>query len=114
MNIPRNFSDNDVYLHWRDKKLEDYPSKIEDLTVKVDNPSQPDKHQMENLKTLCRKANIAIYEAPEEIVEDKDITLNICSSIGLKDIEHSLTTEEDGVSELSVKSTGVKSNYIPY
>ncbi len=114
MNIPRNFSDNDVYLRWRDKKLEDYPSKIEDLTVKVDNPGQPDKNQMANLKNLCCKANIAIYQAPEEIVENKNIPLNMGASIGLKNIELPLTTEEDGVSKLSVTSTGTKSNYIPY
>ena len=114
MIIPTNIGDNDVYLHWRDKKLEDYPRKIEDLTVKVDNPGQPDKHQMASLKNRCRKANIAIYEAPEEIIEDKDIPLKMGSSIGLKNIERSLTTEENGVSELSVTSTGVKSNYIPY
>tara|TARA_B110000438_G_scaffold68975_1_gene69213 strand:- start:30 stop:929 length:900 start_codon:yes stop_codon:yes gene_type:complete len=114
MNIPRDLKNNDTYLTWREKKLHNYPNKIGDLTVKIDKPGQPNTQQIKEIKNICYKTNMAIYEAPEKIIEDKNIALNMGNSIGLKDIERSLTTEEDGVSELSVENSGIKSNYIPY
>ena len=114
MNIPPDLKNNDTYLTWREKKLHNYPNKIEDLTVKIDKPGQPNTQQIKEIKNICHKTNMAIYEAPEEIIEDKNIALNMGNSIGLKDIERSLTTEEDGVSELSIENSGIKSNYIPY
>ena len=114
MNIPLNIEDNDIYLHWRANKLENYPNKIKDLTVKINKPGQPNKQQIKNIRNICYKTNMAIYEASEAIIEDKEIPLNIGASIGLNNIERSLTTEKDGVSELTETSSGVKSNYIPY
>ncbi len=114
MGIPINISDNDIYLRWRDEKLEKYPRSIEDLTVKITTPGEPNKHNIEKLKALCLKSNMVIYKAPEEIIENKNIALNMGISLGLQHIERSLTTENDGVSELSVIGAGVKSHYIPY
>ena len=114
MNIPLNIEDNDTYQYWRANKLKNYPNEIKNLTVKINTPGQPNKEQIKAIKNICHKTNMAIYEASEAIVEDKNIALNIGGSIGLNNIERSLTTEKDGVSELSETSSGVKSNYIPY
>ena len=114
MSKPKHLSNNDTYMHWREKKLENYPSKVEDITVKVGIPGYPNKQQIKELKRLCGKTNIAIYDAAQEIIEDKNIALNMGLSLGLKIIERSLTTDEDGVSELSTTNTNARSSYIPY
>ena len=114
MNIPKNLNNNEVYMRWRGKKLENYPRKVEDITVKVGRPGYPSKKQIKELKRICSKTNMAIYQATEEIVEDKNIALNMGSSVGLKILERSLTTGNDGVSTLSTTNSEAKGNYIPY
>ena len=114
MNIPPGLKDNYTYLHWRDKKLNNYPETTEKLIVKIEKPGFPTKQQISEIKQICDKTNMAIYESSEETLENKAIALNMGDSIGLKDIERSLTTEEDGVSELSIANSGERSNYIPY
>jgi hypothetical protein len=114
MNIPFNLNDKDAYLYWRGNKLDNYPNSVKDLTVSINKPGQPNAQQIRDIKNICDKTNMAIYEAPEEIIEDKNIALNMGNAVGLNNIESSLTTEKDGVSELSITSSGVKSNYIPY
>ena len=114
MNIHLNLQDNDIYQNWRDKKLNDYPTSVENLIVKIDKPGHPNKREIMRIRQICNRANMVIYEGPEKILEDKRIALNMGHSIGLSDIERSLTTERDGVSELSVSLSGAKSNYIPY
>ena len=52
MNIPLNIEDNDIYLHWRATKLENYPNKIKDLTVKINAPGQPNKQQIKNIRNI--------------------------------------------------------------
>ena len=114
MNIPLNIEDNDIYQHWRANKLENYPNKTKDLTVKINTPGQPNKQQIKNIRNICYKTNMAIYEASEAIIEDKDIPLKMGGSIGLNNIERSLTSERDGVSELTETSSGARTHYIPY
>ena len=114
MKIPFNLKDKDIYLRWRQSKLEYYPSSIKAITVKISKTGKPNRRQIKELKNICYKTNMAIYEASEEIIEDKNIALTMGDSIGLKNIERSLTTAADGVSELSIASSGIKSNYISY
>ena len=114
MKLPTNYSNYDVYMAWREKKLDKYPTNIEDIIVKLANPGQPEKHKIQELLNICSKTNMVIYEAKEFIHENKQIPLDLGFSVGLKNIEYSLTTESDGVSELSVAETGIKRKYIPY
>jgi alpha-ketoglutarate-dependent taurine dioxygenase len=108
------FKSDDVYQIWREEKLIGYPTKVDDLTVRLEQAGQPKSEQVEALREICRKTNMAIYAAPEDIIEDKNIAINLGKALGLKSVERALTTEEDGVSELSVASGGEKSAYIPY
>ena len=114
MTLPSNLYNNETYLRWRDEKLASYPANIEDLTVTVEDPNAPTGQEIEALIDNCRKANMSIYLGPEQIVEDKSIPINLGTSLGLKQVDGSLTTEEDGVSELAVADNGEKSTYIPY
>ncbi len=114
MTLPANIENDQVYLQWREEKLADYPANIDELSIKVDDPSAPNSQQVEALIEKCRKANMAIYVGPEQVVEDKEIPIGLGASLGLKKVDGSLTTEEDGVSELAVADSGDKSAYIPY
>ncbi len=114
MTLPTEIRNEDVYQSWRAEKLESYPSVASELTVEIDHPGQPNPQQIEALKEICRKTNIAIYAAPEEVIEDKCIPLDLGRCLGLESVDRPLTTEEDGVSELAVAADGEKSAYIPY
>ncbi|MDP6755901.1 MAG: TauD/TfdA family dioxygenase [Candidatus Marinimicrobia bacterium] len=114
MTLPNDLKNNECYLHWREEKLTGYPANIDELMVNVDDPSAPNGQQIEALVDKCRKSNMAIYVGPEQIIEDKNIPINLGASLGLKQVDGSLTTEGDGVSELAVADNGEKSAYIPY
>ena len=93
MDIHLNLQDNDIYQNWRDKKLNNYPTSVENLIVKIDKPGHPNKREIMRIRQICNRANMVIYEGPEKILEDKRIALNMGHSIGLSDIERSLTTK---------------------
>ena len=82
--------------------------------MKLPNLSRPGQHKSQELLDICAKTNMVIYKTKEVIDENKQIPLDIGFAVGLKNIERSLTTESDGVSELSVAKKGIKRKYIPY
>lgn len=114
MTMPSDLEDSDVYLKWREEKLLGYPTNIDELTVQIDAAGQPNSQQIEALRGICQKTNMAIYAAPPDVIEDRNIPIKLGASLGLKRIERPLTTAADGVSVLAVSKGGEKSAYIPY
>ena len=114
MPLPTNLKDSDVYARWREEKLSGYPTHIEDISGDGGIPKQLTHHEIEALTQICRKANMAIYVAPQNLGEEKSIPIDLGASLGLNRIDSPLTTKEDGVSEITVASKGEKSPYIPY
>ena len=60
-NSPFDLGNNDSYDRWKEDKLRNYPSKLEDLQVEVNDPRKFSKIELEELMRRCRKANMAIY-----------------------------------------------------
>jgi hypothetical protein len=112
--LPDDIQNPDTYRRWRDAKLSAYPASIDALTVPVDEPAAPAKDQIYELAQICGRANMAIYEGPGGTGEDKRVPIAMGRALGLKNVERSLTTENDGVSALEVAAGGPKSAYIPY
>ncbi|MDD5403237.1 MAG: TauD/TfdA family dioxygenase [Sulfuricella sp.] len=102
------------YLQWRARKLENYPARVEDLIVSVNDPRHltPDEHGA--LLARCRKANMALYTSPLANVDNKDITRQLGYQFGLNRLDRNMLADDDGITSLAVHSGGEHQHYIPY
>ncbi len=111
---PFDLADDSAYRRWREQKLQDYPSRSEDLLVEVKNPRALSAGELSALHACCRKTNIVFYSTPCTNDSDKAIPRSIAQQLGLTNLDHNLLADEDGWTSLSVANQGARLNYIPY
>jgi len=102
------------YAAWRDWKLEDYPTSIEQLIVEVRDPRNLTAAEFEELHARCRKTNMAIYAGPTGSDPDKDIPRTLGAQFGLTQLDYNMGADDDGVTALKVVNGKWRSGYIPY
>jgi len=106
-------SDEDRYREWRKNKLRNYPQSVEDIFVPVDGLRDLKAEQKAAIKAACGRANMVIYQCRDTFV-DRAAIIAFAGQFGLARIDRHLCANAEGVSELSVASTGVRSDYVPY
>ncbi len=107
--------DNDTaYQAWREYKLEDYPERVEDLIVEVNDPRQLTKAEHEAIHNRCCKTNMAIYTGPTGSDPDKAIAKSLGKQFGLTELDYNMGADDDGVTSLKVVEGKWRSGYIPY
>ena len=102
------------YITWRQQKLTAYPTAIDDLIVKINDPYQLSSQEYTELLTRCRKTNFAIYEINTKATVDKSALQALTAQLGLYHLDHNLCADEDGIAALQVNTTGRSQEYIPY
>jgi len=105
----------DSYLHykkWRDEKLRDYPTRIEDLVTGIENPLQLSSRESLSLRQSCARTNFAIYECKRPL-GSADVKL-FGQQLGLIRLDHNLCADQSGISSLRVEPEGKTAEYIPY
>ena len=117
MNIPGHnggfLEDKSSYREWRKTRLQSYPESVEEILVPVDGLSTMTATQKAAIELACRRSNMAIYQCLDPSV-DRAAIVAFASEFGLTRLDHHLCANADGVSELSVASTGVRTGYVPY
>ena len=107
--------DNDnAYQAWREHKLENYPKRVEDLIVEVNDPRQLTKAEHEAIHSRCRKTNMAIYAGPTGSDPDKAIPKSLGKQFGLTKLDYNMGADDDGVTSLQVVEGKWRGGYIPY
>ena len=104
----------DAYRRWRDRKLADYPRRVEDLMVQVRDPRRLRASEADKIRRLCRTANMALYASPLAGVADKDIARRVGEHLGLARPVANPLADEDGISSLRVVPGKSARGYIPY
>jgi alpha-ketoglutarate-dependent taurine dioxygenase len=102
------------YMTWREQKLDDYPTRIEQLIVKIKDPQQLTSAEFEAIHERCRKTNMAIYAGPVSSDPDKAIPKLLGGQFGLTDLDYNMGADDDGVTSLKVVEGKWRSGYIPY
>ena len=110
---PFNLTDNTAYQEWRTNKLENYPSKLSELIVEVNDPHQLTVAEHTEILNRCKIANMVIY-ASELTGEDKTIFHDLGKQFGLNELDNNMGADDDGITSLTVANTGDKQDYIPY
>ena len=107
--------DNDTaYQAWRDRKLDNYPERVEDLIVEVKDPRQLTKTEHEVIHDTCRKTNMAIYVGATGNDPDKAIPRYLGKQFGLTELDYNMGADDDGVTSLKVVEDKWRKGYIPY
>jgi len=101
------------YRIWRDNKLENYPDKVEDLIVEINNPKKLTPAEFDAIQSRILKTNMAIYAGNSGSDPDKTLVEKLGEQFGLTDLDDNMGAD-DGVTSLKVVSGQWRGNYIPY
>ncbi len=113
---PFSLQDEKAYREWREAKLNDYPSKVTDLVVGIDDPFALSEDEKNRLLALCRKTNMAVFQLQKPCGDpaDKAQVKNIGKQLGLFRLDSNLCADDDDITSLTVVSDGRHKTYIPY
>ncbi len=106
-------TDESTYLEWKKARLRSYPLASENLIVEINSLANLADIEIEAIKRLCGRTNMAIYRCRDKFA-DREAVRSFALNFGLKDLDHHLCANADGVSELTVASNGVRTGYVPY
>jgi len=101
------------YREWRAAKLDSYPTNVAEMVTEVGGLTDLSAAQKGGILSSCRRANMAIYTCRDASVDRKAIRM-FAAQFGLRRLDHHLCANEDGVSELTVATEGVRGDYVPY
>jgi len=103
-----------AYEQWRDKKLENYPTKAEQLIVEINDPLHltPAEHQA--IAERCNKTNMAVYISKTGTNPDKRIASSLAGQFGLQHLDNNMGADDDGITSLQVSNIQGRERYIPY
>ena len=101
------------YQEWRETRLRAYPKAGEELIVEIGGLLSLSSAEKAAIEKVCVRSNMAIYKCRDKFV-DRAAVRTFASNLGLKNIDHHLCANDDGVSELTVASDGVRTGYVPY
>ncbi|MCY4421183.1 MAG: TauD/TfdA family dioxygenase, partial [Gammaproteobacteria bacterium] len=104
-----------AYRAWRTRKLQNYPDRIEQLIVDIQNPYQLTGEEKNSLVRLCAKTNLAIYRARQgQGVQNKKAVAAIAGQLSLVHMDANFCADHDSISSIQTIHEGVASAYIPY
>lgn len=106
-------ADEFTYQEWKKVRLRSYLQCANDLIVEIDSLTNISGTEVEAIKKLCGRTNMAIYRCRDKFA-DRAAVRSFASSFGLQKIDHHLCANTDGVSELTVASDGLRTGYVPY
>ena len=102
------------YLSWREQKLSRMPRSITDYMVPVNDPVRLTESEHNAIRSLIARANMAIFVVQSDKKCNKTIPVNIAEQFGMRQLDHNMAADHDGVSELTVRSGQWRGGYIPY
>jgi alpha-ketoglutarate-dependent taurine dioxygenase len=101
------------YREWRAAKLDSYPKSVAELVTEIGGLADLSAGEKGTIMVSCRRANMAIYSC-RDARADRVAIRKFAADFGLTHIDHHLCANADGVSELTVASSGQRQDYVPY
>ncbi len=116
-NDPFQFTGEDAYRRWRDKKLSQYEAAVDDLMVTIANPACPSPAERAAVMARIETANMALYRTPAQSEGDEAtdaLLLGLGRSFGLRALEDHRSANCNGVVRIEIADGGGRAGYIPY
>lgn len=111
---PFDLDDTSAYQEWRERKLAQAPTSLDELIVEVNDPRRLTDTEHGALLERCRRANMALYASRLGEAQGTDIPRDCGLRFGLRHLDHNRGAEEDAVTALTVQSDALHAPYIPY
>jgi alpha-ketoglutarate-dependent taurine dioxygenase len=102
------------YRAWRDRKLEGYPARGEDLLVNLAAAELQDDRVRRQMLSNCCKTNMCLYQLPADRTGDREFVRRLGHAFGLRRLDRNLRADEDSITSLRVKPAREDAYYIPY
>lgn len=109
---PFDSGDARAYNAWRERKLDAYPKRVEDLVVALADTAHPTAREHAVLLAVLRRANMAVYAGPADA--GKEAVRSISAAFGLWRLDPNIMADDDGITPLHVAAGGGRTRYIPY
>lgn len=112
-----NLDDESSYKRWKEAKLDNYPVSLGDLIVEVKNLAAMSKPELEKIKYLIAKTNMAIYVGPASGDADESLPGKVMEQLGLTKYDINPEADDAGVTSLTPREPGSGTgvfDYIPY
>jgi alpha-ketoglutarate-dependent taurine dioxygenase len=103
-----------AYQAWRRQKLENYPTRAEQLIVEINDPRHLTQAEYEAILACCRKTNMVVYAGKTGGDPDKDIPRLLGKRLGLERLDCNMLADDDGLTSLKVVESAPRQGYIPY
>lgn len=103
-----------AYQLWRERKLAEAPTQLEDLLVEVNDPRQLKPAEQAAILERCQRANMAIYIGKTGDDPDKAIPTQLGAAFGLQRLDHNRGADDDAITSLTVQTDARHRDYIPY
>ncbi|MBK5940667.1 TauD/TfdA family dioxygenase [Halochromatium roseum] len=103
-----------AYQRWRERKLAEAPTRLEDLVVEINDPRQLKPAEQSAILERCQRANMAIYIGKTGDDPDKAIPTQLGAAFGLQRLDHNRGADEDAITSLTVQTDARHRDYIPY
>jgi hypothetical protein len=110
---PFDLNNEQAYQNWREQKLENYPQKIEELIVEVNNLNSLTKAEHQAILERCQKTNMTIYVS-SQVDENKELPRALGKQFGLINLDNNPHADDDAISAIQVTTNQSKGAYIPY
>ena len=111
---PFRLENREQYLRWRDEKLENAATSIDELIVEVENPRDLSSREYGAILRRCIDSNMAIYVSPSGNDPDRGIVHALARQMGLRAIDNNWLGDEDGLTSLTTQDDADHAGYIPY
>lgn len=113
---PFKLGETGTYESWREQKLKNYPTSIEELIVNIKNPFALTDKEKFLIVQACHKTNMVLYSSSTEDDSDKQILLSLGQQLGLglEQLDHNWLADKDGVTSLTVREDDEHNHFIPY
>ena len=111
---PFDLSNDSAYRRWRDAKMADYPTRLDQLVVEVKNAKNLTAPEHEAILQRLQKTNMALYAADPVETRDKEIIRTLGQQFGLERLDHNMCADNDAITSLTVQPDALHKGYIPY
>ncbi len=111
---PFDLNNQPLYEEWRERKLQGYPARLDDLLVEIDDPRNLSAGEYGAILQRCRKGNMALYASNSGSDPDPEIPLALGRRFGLQRLDRNWLGDDSGLTSLTVVDGGTRQHYIPY
>jgi alpha-ketoglutarate-dependent taurine dioxygenase len=103
----------DDYQFWRDEKLSNAQSNIEDCLVEIRNPQALSKAEKDKIQQLCCTNNFALFAIKTQD-DYAQAVVQINRQVGLLDYDQHLYAQSNGLAYIKQSDKQERSEFIPY